>query len=307
MTPEDDGQGQRARAARVLRPRDHSIGSPHRTLRPLAQGGTRTGSRLQCPSASHSIAPSPPAGRPSRDSAGLQTLPGTFSMWLAVVSLIFGFVTLVWSADRFLNGSRSNRQQSGHVEAADRSHDRVAPARLRPRCWLPLPPRATAGPASDRQCHRVEHHEHRSWSRVHVRARAAASLARCFAPSFLGSWQRPSQPSWCSSTSIWGGSRPVSARHARRPRLPAVAREPQLGCGALPGTRRTRGDPGAAEIARPLLALLGTRCPAASAEVLVWAATTIAQALGVSELIIGLTIIAIGTSLPELAATVGSH
>ena len=43
-----------------------------------------------------------------------------------------------------------------------------------------------------------------------------------------------------------------------------------------------------------------------SAEVLVWAATTIAQALGVSELIIGLTIIAIGTSLPELAATVGS-
>ena len=43
-----------------------------------------------------------------------------------------------------------------------------------------------------------------------------------------------------------------------------------------------------------------------SAEVLVWAATTIAQAMGVSELIIGLTIIAVGTSLPELAATVGS-
>ena len=44
----------------------------------------------------------------------------------------------------------------------------------------------------------------------------------------------------------------------------------------------------------------------ASAEVLVWAATRIALELGVSELIIGLTIVAIGTSLPELAATIGS-
>jgi cation:H+ antiporter len=43
-----------------------------------------------------------------------------------------------------------------------------------------------------------------------------------------------------------------------------------------------------------------------SAELLVWAATTIAFRRGVSDLIVGLTIVAIGTSLPELAATVGS-
>ena len=40
-----------------------------------------------------------------------------------------------------------------------------------------------------------------------------------------------------------------------------------------------------------------------SSKILVWGATEIATALGVSTLVIGLTIVAIGTSLPELAAT----
>jgi len=43
-----------------------------------------------------------------------------------------------------------------------------------------------------------------------------------------------------------------------------------------------------------------------SSKALVWAATDIAQLLGVSDLLIGLTIIAIGTSLPELAASIAS-
>ena len=49
-----------------------------------------------------------------------------------------------------------------------------------------------------------------------------------------------------------------------------------------------------------LLILLG------SSKLLVWGATNIAVELGVSDLIIGLTIVAIGTSLPELAATIMS-
>jgi cation:H+ antiporter len=41
-----------------------------------------------------------------------------------------------------------------------------------------------------------------------------------------------------------------------------------------------------------------------SSQILVWGAVTIAHVLGVSDLIIGLTVVALGTSLPELAASV---
>lgn len=41
-----------------------------------------------------------------------------------------------------------------------------------------------------------------------------------------------------------------------------------------------------------------------SSKILVWGAVNVATDLGISELIIGLTIIAIGTSLPELAASI---
>jgi cation:H+ antiporter len=41
-----------------------------------------------------------------------------------------------------------------------------------------------------------------------------------------------------------------------------------------------------------------------SSRILVWGAVKIAHGLGVSDLIIGLTIVAVGTSLPELASSI---
>lgn len=54
------------------------------------------------------------------------------------------------------------------------------------------------------------------------------------------------------------------------------------------------------------LIILGLTLLVSSSRALVWAAKDIATALGISELIIGLTIIALGTSLPELAASVSA-
>ncbi len=52
--------------------------------------------------------------------------------------------------------------------------------------------------------------------------------------------------------------------------------------------------------------ILGLVLLVASSQLLVWGAVNVATHFGVSDLIIGLTIIAIGTSLPELAATVSA-
>jgi len=50
--------------------------------------------------------------------------------------------------------------------------------------------------------------------------------------------------------------------------------------------------------------VLGLVMLVASAEMLVWGGVNVAKAFGVSDLVIGLTIIAIGTSLPEVAVSV---
>lgn len=55
-----------------------------------------------------------------------------------------------------------------------------------------------------------------------------------------------------------------------------------------------------------LWTLVGLVVLIASSRLLVWGAVSIATAFGVSELVIGLTVVAIGTSLPELASSLSA-
>ncbi|MFG6667327.1 calcium/sodium antiporter [Halomonas sp. HNIBRBA4712] len=52
--------------------------------------------------------------------------------------------------------------------------------------------------------------------------------------------------------------------------------------------------------------LIGLALLIASSRLLVWGAVEIAEMFGVSELIIGLTVVAVGTSLPELASSISA-
>ena len=70
--------------------------------------------------------------------------------------------------------------------------------------------------------------------------------------------------------------------------------------------RRGKSEEGTGFGKSSLMLLVGLVGLVGSSHILVWGAVDVARAMGVSELLIGLTIIAAGTSLPELASAVVS-
>lgn len=75
---------------------------------------------------------------------------------------------------------------------------------------------------------------------------------------------------------------------------------------------RNRPDAGSLDADEPALSLgasalwfaLGLALMIAGSRGIVWGAVSLARSMGISELVIGLTIVAIGTSLPEVAASI---
>lgn len=87
------------------------------------------------------------------------------------------------------------------------------------------------------------------------------------------------------------------AREARRDDAHAETLQCEIGQARPPAMTRPRT---ALAITVGLIVLL------ASSRLLVWSASELARLIGVSELVIGLSVVAVGTSLPELAAATAS-
>ncbi|HUF13966.1 MAG TPA: calcium/sodium antiporter [Longimicrobiales bacterium] len=97
----------------------------------------------------------------------------------------------------------------------------------------------------------------------------------------------------------------VLVRRSRTESLASRNAEPMLGTGLAEDERAALETGDRSAVLRPLVtAALGLALLIAGSDWLVDAATAIATAIGVSELVIGLTIVAAGTSLPELATSV---
>ncbi|PID62233.1 MAG: calcium/sodium antiporter [Gammaproteobacteria bacterium] len=80
----------------------------------------------------------------------------------------------------------------------------------------------------------------------------------------------------------------------------------EVGDGAIEGVVDVTGDELMPLRAAILWLAVGLVLLVVSSRMLVWGAVAIAEMFGVSDLVIGLTIVAIGTSLPELAACVAA-
>ncbi|MEE4381861.1 MAG: calcium/sodium antiporter [Pseudomonadales bacterium] len=228
-------------------------------------------------------------------------------MWLAAVTLILGFVTLVWSADRFLNGAAATACELGMspllvgltIVSLGTSAPEILVALAAASEGTPL---LAIGNAIGSNITNIGL----------VLGFTALLVPLPFAHSVL----REEMP-WLLATTAAALLALVDLELGLLEGAFLLAMLAVLVLRLYRTHRRGNGGPhpelenleeipdlerGAALwwLCSGLLVLLG------SAELIVWAASTVAKALGVSELVIGLTIIAVGTSLPELAATVGS-
>ncbi len=228
-------------------------------------------------------------------------------MWLAVLSLIFGFVTLVWSADRFVNGSAVTAKNLGMSKMLI-GLTVVALGTSAPEILV-----AITASASGKPLLAIGNAIGSNIANIGLVLGVTAIIAPLpFAPAVLRSelpWLMGATLAalitlfdlnigFWDSVILLVGLALILARLVREQKKhPELVDESLAELDEIPDVSTRVGF---YWLVTGLLVLLG------SAKILVWAAVTVAGGLGVSELIIGLTVVAVGTSLPELAATITS-
>ena len=228
-------------------------------------------------------------------------------MWLPVLALIVGFITLVWSADRFVSGAAATANNLGASKILI-GLTVVSIGTSAPEILVALAA-AIKGTSILAVGNAIGSNIANIGLVLGVTAIVAplpfsASVLKVELPWLIGVTLLAL---WCLHDLHLGAvdglllvaglsliiHRLVRSQR-RKPELPEAIREELEGLEDMP-------------MGRALAYLfVGLAVLLASAQTLVWAATEVAEYLGVSELIIGLTVIAIGTSLPELAATLAA-
>ena len=228
-------------------------------------------------------------------------------MWLPVLALIVGFIALVWSADRFVSGAAATANNLGASKILI-GLTVVSIGTSAPEILVALAA-AIKGTSILAVGNAIGSNIANIGLVLGVTAMVAplpfsASVLKVELPWLIGVTLLAL---WClhdlhlgvvDGLLLVAGLSLIIHRlvrsQRRRPELPEAIQEELEGLEDL-----TMG--------RALVYLIvGLAVLLASAQTLVWAATEVAEYLGVSELIIGLTVIAIGTSLPELAATLAA-
>ena len=229
-------------------------------------------------------------------------------MWVPILALIAGFVALIWSADRFVSGAAATATNL-HVSKVLIGLTVVSLGTSAPEILVALAASLEGSPSLA-----IGNAIGSNIANVGLVLGVTAMVAPLpFAPGVL----KLELPWLVASTllaliclfDLWLGTFDglvllaglwlVMHRLMRKQR------------GAAHGIRETLEEeveelPSMTTARALLWTAIGLAALLAAAWILVWAATEIARLLGVSELVIGLTVVAVGTSLPELAATLSA-
>ena len=229
-------------------------------------------------------------------------------MWVPVLALILGFIALVWSADRFVSGAAATARHIG-VSKILIGLTVVSVGTSAPEILVALAA-ALEGASPLAIGNAIGSNIANVGLVLGITAMVAplpfaASVLKLELPWLIGATLLALYCLFDLWLGVWDGALLLLAlwavmyhlwRSQRRSpeRLAESIQEELDELEAMPMLRAL------AWLAVGLALLLS------SAWALVWAATEIARLLGVSELVIGLTIVAVGTSLPELAATLSA-